>query len=108
VANYRSGRLSDPLTAPRRGETTATVATTGEVRIEETLSGELAVPISYRQDHDEWVVVLAGGAELEVEGETVVLSRGEWVLLPRGVPHRLVSTVPGTHWLAVHVSPAPR
>jgi quercetin dioxygenase-like cupin family protein len=42
-----------------------------------------------------------------VDGETVTLSVGEWILLPRGVVHRLVSTVPGTHWLAVRIPPAP-
>jgi cupin 2 domain-containing protein len=83
------------------------VVAAGGVRIEEILSGELEVPVTYRQDHDEWVVVLAGGAVLDVDGETVTLSVGEWILLPRGVVHRLVSTVPGTHWLAVRIPPAP-
>ena len=89
------------------GETTETLTTLAGVRIEEILSGELEVPITYRQDHDEWAVVLVGGAVLEVEGATVPLSAGEWILLPQGVSHRLVSTVPGTHWLAVRTPSAP-
>jgi cupin 2 domain-containing protein len=101
VGTYRSGRLSDPISAPRWGETTETMATMAGVRIEEILSGALEAPISYRQDHDEWTVVLAGGAVIEVDSEPVSLSVGEWILLPRGVSHRLVSTVPGTQWLVV-------
>ncbi len=77
------------------------------VRIEHILSGELEAPVAYRQDHDEWVVVLAGGAVLEVGGEHLSLSEGEWVLLPRQVAHRLISTVPGTEWLAVHAPRVP-
>ncbi len=73
------------------------------VRIEEILSGELEAPMSYRQDHDEWVVVLDGGAVLEVEGDRVDLAADEWILLGRGVDHRLMSTVPGTRWLVVRI-----
>lgn len=103
MTNYRRGRLLDPLAAPRWGETVDTVTTVAGVRVEQILSGELEAPIIYRQDHDEWIVVLAGGAVLEVDEETVSLSEGEWVLLPKGVSHRLLSTVPGTNWLAVRV-----
>ncbi len=69
--------------------------------MEQILSGRLDAAAEYRQDHDEWVVVLTGGAVLTVEGGTVNLSAGEWLLLPCGTPHRLDSTVPGTSWLAV-------
>ncbi len=47
-------------------------------------------------------VVLSGRAALDVGGEPVDLLAGEWVLLPRGVPHRLLKTSPDTNWLAVH------
>ena len=42
---------------------------------------------------------------LEVGGEPVRLSAGDWVLLPAGVPHRLVEVEAGSNWLAVHVHP---
>jgi cupin 2 domain-containing protein len=74
--------------------------------VEQILSGALDAALEYRQDHDEWVVVLAGGAVVTVEGTPVDLTAGEWLLLPRGVPHRLESTVPGTSWLAVRGRPA--
>ena len=56
------------------------------------------------QDHDEWVVVLAGAASLEIDGRQHALGAGDWVLLPAGVPHRVLATTAGTSWLAVHVA----
>ena len=70
-------------------------------RVEQILSGRLVTPQEYAQDHDEWVVVLAGGAELEVEGVAHQLTAGDWWLLPAGTRHRLVRAEPGTNWLAV-------
>ena len=100
----RRGRLRDPDTAPLRGESVEVVAEVSGVVVEQILSGEIAAPVDYRQDHDEWVVVLAGGAMLTVDGTSIGLSAGEWLLLPRETPHRLDSTVPGTNWLVVRGS----
>lgn len=96
------GRLRPPEDAPLRGESVETVAVVSGARVEQILSGDLDAAVDYRQDHDEWVVVLAGGATLVVHGVTVRLEAGEWLALPRGVPHRLESAQPGTSWLAVH------
>jgi cupin 2 domain-containing protein len=97
------GWLRPPGDAPDGGETVELLAAMGGVRVEHILSGELAAPVDYVQDHDEWVITLAGGAVLEVEGVSVTLTAGEWIMLPRGVAHRLVSTESGTSWLAVRV-----
>jgi cupin 2 domain-containing protein len=107
MTELQRGRLQNPGAAPVHGEVMETVAVVSGVRIEQILSGELASPGDYVQDHDEWAVVLAGGAVLRVEHETVTLSTGEWVLLPSGVPHRLVSTIPDTSWLVVRGPTAP-
>jgi hypothetical protein len=40
-----------------------------------------------------------------VDGEAVELTGRDWLLLPSGLPHRLVRTEPGTEWLAVHLRP---
>jgi cupin 2 domain-containing protein len=97
------GRLRPPGDAPDGGETVELVAAMDGVRVEHILSGDLAAPVDYVQDHDEWVITLAGGAVLEVGGASVTLAAGEWIMLPRGVAHRLVSTERGTSWLAVRV-----
>jgi cupin 2 domain-containing protein len=80
----------------------AEVARLGGMVVEQILSGTLAAPVDFDQEHDEWVVVLAGDAVLEVGGERIGLGAGDWVLLPARTPHRLVETVPGTSWLALH------
>jgi cupin 2 domain-containing protein len=99
------GRLLEASVAPAAGERVDVLARSGGAVVEQILSGPLADPLDYDQDHDEWVVVLAGAAELEVAGEPVALRPGDWVLLPGGVAHRLVRTDPGTSWLAVHLPP---
>ena len=78
----------------------------GHVVVEQILSGRLDDPVDYCQEHDEWVVVLEGGAVLEVGNERLDMSGGDWVLLPAGVSHRLAETQPGTSWLAIHVHQA--
>ena len=45
----------------------------------------------------------SGSATLELDGETVELAAREWLLMPAGLPHRLVHTEPGTEWLALHL-----
>ena len=73
--------------------------------IEHILSGRTVEPHGHVQPQDEWVVVLAGGAVLDVDGDQVALGPGEWLFLPAGVPHTVHRTEPGTSWLAVHVHP---
>ena len=102
-ARFVRGRLRDPDQAPAVAERIDEVVAFGGVVVEHILSGRLPAPVDYLQPQDEWVVVLAGGATLEVDGETVELDAREWLFLPSGCPHRLVRTRPGTEWLAVHL-----
>ena len=97
------GRLLDGSDAPRTGELVGPLVQLGDVVIEQILSSQLDDPVDYDQDHDEWVVLLAGAAELEVHGDRLTLGPGDWLVLPRGVPHRLVRTTQGSSWLAVRV-----
>jgi cupin 2 domain-containing protein len=97
------GRLRNASDAPAAGERTDRVLAFGNAVVEQILSGRLERPADYRQSQDEWVVVLAGRATLEVEGTTVELTARDWLFLPSGVAHRLVETEPGTDWLAFHL-----
>ena len=72
--------------------------------IEQIVSAQNTPPQDYLQDHDEWVVVLAGAATVDVDGESFDLRERDWLLLPAHVPHRLVRTEQGTVWLAVHAA----
>jgi cupin 2 domain-containing protein len=100
----RRGRLESTADAPAVGERTVTIARLEGVVVEHILSGQLLSPVAYDQAHDEWVLVLAGEAVLEVNDVRVDLTGGDWVLLPAHVPHRLVKTTAGTSWLALHVT----
>ena len=78
------------------------------LRIERIVSTGQASPPGfwYDQDRAEWVLVLAGSAGLLFEGEGAprVLRRGDHVLIPARVRHRVAWTDPErpTIWLAVH------
>jgi cupin 2 domain-containing protein len=98
------GRLARGDAAPAEGEATVELVRTPRFAVEQILSGVLGAPQDYDQDHDEWVVVLAGAARLEVDGITHDLGVGDWWLLPAGTRHRLVHTEPGTSWLAVRAT----
>jgi cupin 2 domain-containing protein len=98
---HSHGRLDDGTHAPAEGETATVLARAHGFTVEQILSGRPAAPQAYVQDHDEWVVVLAGGATLEVDGVEHELTVGDWWLLPAGTAHTLVRTEPGTSWLAV-------
>jgi len=79
-----------------------------DVRIERIVSrGQVTPPDApYDQDHDEWVLLLAGAARLwtEPDGERM-LAPGDALLIPAHVRHRVTWTQadPPTVWLAVHL-----
>ncbi len=98
---FAHGQLESPEAAPATGEHVVRLADLRHAVVVQILSGRLERPIDYRQDEDEWVVVLHGRATLDVEDERMHLGPGDWVLLPAGTAHRLVETHPGTTWLTV-------
>lgn len=100
------GRLAQRTAAPVSGEEVREVVRVDRLVVNQVLSGTLERAVDYRQDHAELAVVLEGGAVLEVDGERLELAAGGWVLLPAGIPHRLVSTTPETSWLTIHLGSA--
>ena len=101
----RRGTLRPPSEAPTSGERSDTLVATRNLVVEQILSAAADQPADHRQDADEWVVVLAGGAVLEVDGERLEMGPGDWVFLPGGTPHRVLRTAEGTSWLALHLAP---
>ncbi len=57
----------------------------------------------YDQDHDEWVVLLSGLAQLEVDAKNMLLHAGDHIVIPAHRRHRVLSASPDALWLAVHV-----
>ncbi len=104
MSEVRRGRLRPPSDAPTDGERFDLLVDTTDGRpvVEQILSGRVDTPVDYLGDRDEWVAILAGNATLDVDGQTVELAAGDWVVLPAHVPHRLMSVDEGTSWLAFH------
>jgi cupin 2 domain-containing protein len=78
-------------------------------RIERIVSTGQVTPedAPYDQDHDEWVLLLRGGAGLWLEGEAESSLRpGDHVFIPAGRRHRVTWTArdEATIWLAVHLA----
>jgi cupin 2 domain-containing protein len=80
-------------------------------RIERIISYGQSTPIGewYDQEHDEWVLLISGSAELLIEGEAEPrrLGPGDYLLLPARCRHRVLCTdmEVKTVWLAIHISP---
>ena len=80
------------------------------LRIERIVSRGHVTPVDrpYEQAEDEWVMVVEGAARLWLDGKgEVELGRGDHVLIPAGVRHRVTWTTASgpTVWLAVHIAP---
>jgi cupin 2 domain-containing protein len=80
-------------------------------RIERIVSrGHASAPkFWYDQDEHEWVALLTGKAQLQIEGEEtlVTLGPGDTYVLPARTRHRVAWTEPNHHtiWLAVFWKP---
>jgi len=78
------------------------------LRIERIVSRGQTTPedAPYEQDHDEWVLLLAGAARIwtDAEGERP-LAPGDALLIPAHARHRVTWTKaePPTVWLAIHL-----
>ena len=93
-------RLSSDV--PRSGEDFHPLACVGGTRIEHIVSSDSPDDVVQVQAWDEWVLLLAGAARLEVDGQPVEMSERDWLMIPAGTPHRVLGTESGTEWLAVH------
>lgn len=81
------------------------------VRIERIVStGHASPPDRWQQQGwDEWVLLVAGAATVEIAGEGAQrLMRGDHLLIPAGTRHRVAWTDRDrpTVWLAVHIGEA--
>ncbi len=78
-------------------------------RIERIVSYGQASPEGfwYNQPQDEWILLLQGSAELDLDGRIVRLKAGDHLLIPAGLRHRVSKTDfnQPTVWLAIHLEP---
>ncbi|MBK5938862.1 cupin [Halochromatium roseum] len=114
------GNLFAEQPSPATGEVFEELLHCRNLRIERITSSGEPEPILYDQPHDEWVLLLSGNASLEIAGETITLSRGDYLFIPAHTPHRVLqtsaeptaaepasteptATQPGCTWLAIHL-----
>lgn len=103
-----SGNLFVDRPSPEVGEVFEPLLRRPPVRIERICSSPYPEQAEYDQSGDEWVALLTGRATLEVAGETVEISAGDYLFLPAHTRHRVLSTSsePRCTWLAVHIDTA--
>ena len=103
-----SGNLFARIPAQLTQEEITTLISSPAVRIERIVSRGQASPPGfwYDQPQDEWVIVLAGRAELAFadDGTTMRMAAGDYVHIPAHRRHRVAWTdqAQATVWLAVH------
>lgn len=102
-----TGNLFDAIPADISRELFTELARGDQLRIERIVSKGHTSPESgwYDQDDNEWVVVLAGEANVTfASGDTVHLTAGSYLNIPAHTRHRVSWTLPDreTVWLAVH------
>ena len=104
----RVKNLFADLVVPATGERFETLWHSGAVVVERIVSSAEPGADPYDQIEDEWVALLRGEAELDVEGSTVRLGPGDHLFLPAHTRHRVRRASSGAVWLAVHIHPTGR
>lgn len=60
----------------------------------------------YEQEQDEWVILIAGSAEIMFyDGKIVKMQKGDYIFIPSRLKHRVEKTSLDelTLWLAIHI-----
>ena len=74
------------------------------VSVKRIVSNTLKTPQTFRQDVDEWVVVLQGCAKLEMDGIIHKLKKGDSLFIEANKEHTLLKTKQVVIWLAIYIS----
>lgn len=99
----KPANLFENVERPAAGERFERLLKCGDVEIERIIGSGDVPPTRYEQAQDEWVALLSGEAELEIDGRTYHLQPGDHLFLPAGTPHTVVSSSREALWLAVHI-----
>ena len=108
LPHNEAGNLLSDLDASATEEVTTLLLRRDDVVIERIVSTGQSSPPGYWYDqaHDEWVLLVAGAATLEIDGsEARRLTPGDYIFLPAHCRHRVTETAAGepTVWLAVNI-----
>jgi cupin 2 domain-containing protein len=103
-----NGNLFAGIRGALADEQITTLVQGSNVRIERIVSRGHSSPPGfwYDQDKPEWVIVIAGSAAVQLEGEALprTLRRGDYLHIPAHARHRVEWTDKDepTIWIAVH------
>ncbi len=108
MAKDTSGNIFSAIDAGAPDELVTHLLSRPGVRVERIVSTGQASPPGfwYDQPTDEWVLLIAGAARLEIEGDgEQALTAGDYLLVPAHRRHRVAWTDPAqpTIWLAIHL-----
>lgn len=101
--SYPSKSLFNDANVPDGSERFDVLAQVKNVTLERIVSSGTQPVASFLQDHDEWVLLVSGEAEMTVNGQPVSLKAGDTLHLPPGVAHEVRKTSVHALWLAVHI-----
>ncbi len=98
-----TGNLFADTAPPRESERFETLLVHRNLVVERIVSSAAVVQSEYVQPQDEWVMLVQGEAVLNVAGEILTLTSGDYLFLPAGLPHSVQRVSEGALWLAVHL-----
>jgi len=73
------------------------------IEIKRIISNTLKTSQIFKQNEDEWVVVLKGCAKIEMNNKIYKLKAGDNLFIPANTKHTLLKTKKIVVWLAVHI-----
>jgi len=82
-------------------ETFLTLHQTTSLKIEAIRSRLTRPGMHYNQEEDEWVMLIDGTAQLEINGELRHLQKGDFLFIPHHTPHRVLSTSNDALWIGI-------
>lgn len=94
--------IYDYLT-PQSGETFTTLLEHKNIKINRIVSSNDLEETEYKQEEDEWLVLIEGEATLLLNDEKKTLIKGDTLFIPSKTPHRVLHTKSDTVWLTVHI-----
>jgi cupin 2 domain-containing protein len=95
--------IYDDLNVPPSGETFEEILKCRNVKIERITSSDVIPDKVYKQEQDEWVLLLKGSATLSMSDKEIELKEGDYLFIPSDTTHRVMRTEKGTVWLAVYI-----
>ncbi len=101
----RQPNLYANATPPATAERFETLLEHKNLLIERICSSADIAPNCHVQSQDEWVLLLQGRADIEVDGTTRSLVSGDYLFLPANTPHSVKKVSAGALWLAIHLHP---